>query len=248
MALPVAPPQLVQPIYNFSDTVQTLTGFVKFIILKVMKLTLVLKIFFLFLTSCMIINRYKIPGGHLSSNPIKTSPSFNQIVDDLSFFPINGSRFRLSELKNIKAIVIAMREKSCPLSEKYGPRLLSLEKEYSEKGVQFIYNYVGRAKAEQNAGKDLKKFNFKGPYVIDSRQKTINVLNAQTTGEVFILTPERRMIYRGPLDDPLTSKKHYVSDILSALVSGKRIEPKELPTPGRFISRPVIKKKSSLKM
>lgn len=206
----------------------------------------------LFTGSCFITNKHREQLNHFSPNQgeVESQSSFNQIIGDLSFFPINGHRFRLSELKDKKAIVIVMRERNCPISEKYGPRLVHLEKQFSNKGIKFIYNYVGQIKAEENALKDLKKFGFKGSYVIDGRQKTIDTLHAKTTGDVFILTPERRVIYKGPVDDQyhllrsaLKAKNHYVLDTLTALISGKEIVPNELLAPGCIISRPIVKKK-----
>lgn len=190
-----------------------------------------------------------------SSPSVEKKTVLNKILRDLPFFPVNGERFRLSELKDKKAIVIVMRERDCPISEKYSPRLLKLEEKYSKQGVQFIYNYVGQLKPLENGKKDLKTHGFKSPYVIDSNQKIISALGAKTTGDVFILNTDRRIIYRGPLDDQfhllrsaLKPRNHYVSDILDALLAGTTVEPKELPAPGCVISRPVLKKKSFLKM
>ena len=180
----------------------------------------------------------------------KISSSINQIITDLSFFPVNGSRFRLSELEDVKAIVIVMREKDCPISEKYGPRLARLEQKYSGKGIFFIYNYVGQVKKKESAKNDLKNFGFKGPYVIDSRQTVIDALNVETTGDVFILTPQRKIIYRGPVDDQfhllksaIKPRNNYVLNILESIVSGKVIEPKEIPAHGSIVNRPVMKNK-----
>ena len=176
----------------------------------------------------------------------KQTSSLNRIVEDLSFSPINSPGFRLSELKEPKAIVIVMREKDCPISEKYGPRLARLEEKYSKQGIEFIYNYVGQVRREESARKDLKNMGFKEPYVIDGRQVVVHALSAKTTGDVFILTPERKVIYRGPVDDQfhllksaIKPKNNYISDILEALVSGKDITPKELPAPGCLISPPI---------
>ena len=215
-------------------------------------------IFICFVVSCMHhTNRHKGHHGHspLDQKKEVSKSSLSQIVRDLSFFPINGSRFRLSELENIKAIVFVMREKNCPISEKYGPRLARLEREYSSKGIKFIYNYIGQVRTEKSAKEDLKRFGFKDSYVIDSKQRTINALGARTTGDVFILTPERRVIYKGPVDDQYHILKtvprvrnHYVLDRLSALVSGEEIIPKEFSAPGCVISRPIVKKKFILRM
>ena len=185
----------------------------------------------------------------------KARPVLNTYIRDLSFFPSNRERFRLSELKDKKAIVIIMRERDCPISEKYGPRLARLEKKYSPLGIQFIYNYVGRLDPVKNGKKDLDRFGFKSPYFVDSAQTVINALSAETTGDVFILTPKRQVIYKGPLDDQfhllksaLKAKNNYVSNILDKILAKKAVEPKELPAPGCVISRPVIKKNSFLRM
>ena len=142
-----------------------------------------------------------------------------------------------------------MRERDCPISEKYGPRLALLEKDYSKKGIQFIFVYVGQLRSDQNAKKDLEKFKFKSPYIVDKNQKIIEALGAKTTGDVFILNPEFKTIYRGPVDDQfhllksaLRAKNHYVRDVLEKLLSGEKVIPKERPAPGCIISKPFKKK------
>ena len=198
-------------------------------------------------TSCVYLKLHTDKGASDSNLIQDREIILNKTVKDLNFFPINGLRFRLSEIKETKAIVIFMREKDCPISEKYGPRIAQLEKKYSQKGIRFIYNYVGQIKVKENAEMDLKKFRFTEPYVIDSKQTIINALSAKTTGEVFILTPNRRVIYRGPVDDQfhllksaIKPKINYVSDILDNVISGKKVIPKIIPAPGCIISRPVL--------
>ena len=106
-----------------------------------------------------------------------------------------------------------------------------MEKEYSKKGIQFIYLYVGQVKPHEMARADLENFGFKSPYVVDLKQRIINVLSAQTTGDVFVLMPDRRIIYRGPLDDQyhvskmrLKAKKHYIREVLDNVLMGKEIK------------------------
>ena len=147
-----------------------------------------------------------------------------------------------------------MRERDCPISEKYGLRLALLEEKYSKRGVKFIFIYVGQVRADQNAKKDLAKFNFKSPYIIDKTQKIINVLGAETTGDVFILNSKLKKVYKGPVDDQFhllksafKAKNHYVRDILEKLILGKEIIPQEFSSPGCVISKP-LKKKFILKM
>ena len=169
-------------------------------------------------------------------------------VKDLSFFPMNGFRFRLSELNGTKAIVIFMRDRNCPRAEKYGSAITNLERQYSKKGIRFIYIYTGDQSPKENAEIDLKKFGFKEPYVIDSKQTMVNALRARTAGDVFVLTPQRKLIYRGPLDGLAKSsqinsesKRYYVQDVLDSAIKGKKIKPQKIPTHDCIIRRPVIK-------
>ena len=195
---------------------------------------------------------FALAGAFPSAGPSeKRSGVLNRVIEDLRFSPVNGPEFRLSELKNIKAVVIAMRERDCPISEKYSPRLLRLEKEFADKGVRFIYVYVGQVRPKKDGAADLKDHGFKGAYVIDSDQTAVKALFAKTTGDVFILTPERKVIYRGPVDDQyhllrsaLKPKNNYVADVLTALVAGKKVTPRELPAPGCLISPPPAESKS----
>ena len=186
----------------------------------------------------------------MSSLFLEKPPSvINTHIRDVTFWPLNGLSFRLSELETKKAFVIVMREKDCPISEKYGGRLKSMEKEYTKKGIQFIYVYTGQVRPHKMARADLKNFGFNSPYVVDRKQRIINILSAQTTGDVFVLTPDRRVIYKGPLDDQyhvlkkaLRVKNHYVRGVLDNLLKGRKMEPKELQAPGCIISRPILPK------
>lgn len=201
--------------------------------------------FFGFWPSCIHFSSIQYKNYHNSTKQSKSV--LNKTIKDLSFFPINGYRFRLSELKNIKAIVIVMRDRNCPTSDEHGSSLIRLEKKYSPLGVQFIYSYVGQKNSLQNGKKDLKQFNFSSPYIIDTNQKVVSTMAANVVENIFVLTPERRVIYTGPFLS--TSKKYFpekrdfISDILDTIVLGKKFAPKEIIASGCAISYPVIQKK-----
>ena len=180
----------------------------------------------------------------------ETEPAPERRIRDLSFFPLNRERFRLSEQKSAAAIVFVMRERDCPISEKYGPRWKKLEEEYAAQGVRFIYLYVGRVRPKEAAAQDLKRFGFRGPYSLDLKQTAINALKAETTGDAFILDPKSgKILYKGPLDDQhhllrsgVRPKNHYVKNILDKILKGEEISPQSIPAPGCIISRPILKK------
>ena len=211
------------------------------------------KIFWLSFVLCFCLG-----ACHHSGKKAEQRPDFSQnlqnnlllgkFIKNLHFFPINGLRFRLSDLKSTKAVVIVMRESGCPISEKYGPVLSDIEKKYSKKNIKFIYNYVGTLDRKNKAQSDLKKFNFQGSYVVDSKFQIADALNAQTTTEVFVLDATRRLVYRGPVNDQfhllktkINPKNHYLKQILNQIIKGETLDMKALPAPGCVISRPVIK-------
>ena len=164
---------------------------------------------------------------------IKKRSFLNQVIRDVPFFPFNEERFRLSELRDTKATVIAMRDVACPASKQLGTTLARLEENSRKKGVKFIYNYVGRDNMEKNSLEDLKQFGFKGAYVIDYKRKLIDALGVESSAEVFVLNKERRLVYRGPAGK--------VKGILENLLSGGEIVSKKEPVALCSIFHPVIK-------
>ena len=189
--------------------------------------------------------------AHRTLHHLPDSPPvsvLNSVIPDLSIESISGKKFRLSDLKDFKALVIVMREKDCPISEKYSLRIKRADEKYSKLGgIKFIYNYVGQVRPFIDGREDLKRHGFKGTYyIIDQRQKLTTALRAKTTGDVFVLNPERRVIYRGPVDDQYhllraapNIKNNYLLDILEQISNNKTVIPKELPAPGCIISPPI---------
>ena len=68
------------------------------------------------------------------------------------------------------------------------------------------------------------------------KEAIVNAVSAQTASEALILTSNnQKLIYRGPFNDRhhllksgLKIKNNYVSDILDAIVSGKKFIPREI--------------------
>ena len=117
-----------------------------------------------------------------------------RLVEDLKFAPLNGKKFRLSDWKSARAVVIAFTSTSCPVTKRYVPALSAMEKEYSAKGVKFVF-------VNPIATDSLAAGSFVGPYVHDPKQVIAGSLGARTTAEVFLLDAARTLVYRGAIDD-----------------------------------------------
>src|SRR4030095_14416089 len=75
-----------------------------------------------------------------------------RLVADLEFAPVSGKKSRLSQFKSAPVTVIAFTSTSCPVTKRYAPTLVALEKEFSSRGVKFVFvNAIG-SDSERDAG------------------------------------------------------------------------------------------------
>jgi len=132
----------------------------------------------------------------------------------------------LADYGNAKAIVLVFTCNHCPVAQAYQDRLVELQNDYGDKGVQVIAVNVNNLPADKldkmkERAKD-KGFNF--PYLYDPSQKMGHDYGAKVTPHAFVLCKERKIAYQGAIDDSQKVDKvktHYVRDVLDALLAGK---------------------------
>lgn len=139
---------------------------------------------------------------------------------------VDGKDHALDEYKSAKAMVLVFTCNHCPVAKAYEERLVALQHDYQDKGVQVVAICVNKGEADALdqmivRAKD-KGFNF--PYVIDPTQAIGRKYGARVTPHVFVLDQDRKVAYIGAVDDNMDAsavKKHYVRDALDALLAGK---------------------------
>ncbi len=131
--------------------------------------------------------------------------------------------------KDRHAVVIVMTSTGCPLSRKYGPRLASIEREYSAppKNVIFVYVNTVEAETDQHMRDQIREYGFRGPYLPDRDRAVASIFGVRTTTEVFVLDGESRLVYRGAVDDQYgvgtslpAPRSTYLRDALDAAIAG----------------------------
>jgi peroxiredoxin len=139
---------------------------------------------------------------------------------------VDGEKHSLSDFKGAKAAVVVFTCNHCPVAQAYQDRLIALQKDYKNKGVQVIAINVNNI-PEDNLDKMKERAKSKGfnfPYLYDSTQKIGHDYGASTTPHVFVLDKDRKLAYMGGVDDnmkPDDVKKHYLRDAIDALLVGK---------------------------
>jgi len=125
-----------------------------------------------------------------------------KLAPDLSAKSVDGTAFKLSAaMKDKKAGVVVVTSVTCPLSKKYLPTVVALEKEYAAKGVAFVViDAVTTDKLD-----DIKKLTadagLKAPVIHDAYNTLCKQLGAATTTDVFVIDAARTVKYRGAIDD-----------------------------------------------
>jgi peroxiredoxin len=135
----------------------------------------------------------------------------------------------ISDYKDSKALVIVFTCNHCPVATAYQDRLIALQKDYQERGVQVIAICVNKGTADDLAAmkKRAESAGFNFPYLYDPTQKSGMDYGATCTPHVFVLDKDRKLAYTGAIDDNMSAdsvKKQYVRASLDAILAGKQPE------------------------
>ncbi len=150
---------------------------------------------------------------------------------------VDGKKYGLSDFSSAQALVVIFSCNHCPYVQAYEDRIIALQKEFKEKGVQFVaINSNDAVKypddSFENMAKRAKERNFNFPYLQDESQEVARAYGATHTPHIFVFNAQRRLSYTGKIDDnwqnPSQVKARHLRDALSALTEGR--EPAEPET------------------
>lgn len=121
---------------------------------------------------------------------------------DGSFQDVRGRAGRLEELAaNQSATVVAITSTTCPLSAKYLPTLVELERTYAPRGVAFVLLNPVATEPAADMRKALERFSDKARYIHDPEGKLAQALGATSTTDVIVLDRKQTVVYHGAVDD-----------------------------------------------
>jgi peroxiredoxin len=160
---------------------------------------------------------------------------------DFTLKGVDGKMHGLADYADKKAVAIIVSCNHCPVAIQYEDRMVEIQRDYAGKGVQFIVinpnetdghptdsfeHMVERATA--------KGYNF--PYLRDETQEIAKAYGAVRTPEVFLLGPDRTLVYHGRIDDnpdnPAAVKRHDLREALDEVLAGKPVSLPDTPPVG----------------
>ena len=144
------------------------------------------------------------------------APSFTNLPG------VDGKRYSLSTFDDKQIVVFIFMANRCPTARVYTERLKSIQTDYEAKGVQLIginsdnqYFFSLEALSKMVDVAEERQLNF--PYLKDENQVVAKSYGALVTLHVFLLDRERKLRYRGRVDDSRDSTSVTTPDLRNAI-------------------------------
>jgi thiol-disulfide isomerase/thioredoxin len=155
----------------------------------------------------------------------ESAPVFKDLLS------VNGKRYSLSSFADSPVLVVIFTCNHCPYVKAYEERIVTIQRDYANKGVQFVginsndeKSYPEDSYPEMVKRAKERGFNF--PYLRDADQVAATDYGAVCTPHVFVFDKDRMLRYRGRIDDskePTRVTTHDLRNALDDLVSGKPV-------------------------
>ena len=153
-------------------------------------------------------------------------------VDNFRLLAHDGTSHELYYYQDAKAVAFMVQGNGCPIVRNAMPRFTELRDEFAEQGVEFFMLNSNLQDNRDNITKEVAKYGYDIPILMDETQLIGEALGLVRTGEVFVVDPKTwKVAYHGAVDDRLTyenqkkeAKQHFLRDALANMVAGEAVE------------------------
>ena len=146
---------------------------------------------------------------------------------------------------NAILFVLIFVSTDCPVSNRYAPEIQRLYREFAPQGVRFQLVYPNPSDNAAAMTRHLKEYGY--PLSIgtaDPDHALVKSVGATITPEAAVLDANRRLVYRGRIDDRFVelgrerskATTHDLRDALTAALAGKPVKAATTQAIGCFIA------------
>ena len=143
---------------------------------------------------------------------------------------VDGRKWSLADFQGKSVLVLCFTCNSCPYSIDYEDRLLAFANKYADHpaGVALVAINANRKPSEtlDKMQERAKQKGFTFPYIADESQQLAAACGAAYTPEFLVFNHERKLVYRGAMDDKTNATEVTVRHLESAVEAALR---KQLP-------------------
>ena len=154
---------------------------------------------------------------------------------------VDGARHSPATARGPNGLVVMFICNHCPYVQAVEDRLIHLARELEPKGAQFVgvcandaAHYPDDAFDKLAARWRERGYGF--PYLHDEAQDVARAFGAVCTPDIFVYDAERRLAYRGRIDDSWKDAsrvtRRELAEAIEALVEGKRPSREQRPSMG----------------
>jgi thiol-disulfide isomerase/thioredoxin len=164
-------------------------------------------------------------------------------IEKLIFTDIHYLPRGLDDFPDAKAVVLVFTNTSCPVVQRYLPVLRQLEKDYRDKGVQFLAVDADADDSVTAVAAQAVEHDVEFPFVKDFDGACARALGVRRTATAAVLDAGHRLRYRGRIDDQYrfggtraAAEHHDLRDALDAVLAGRDVPAAETPVDGCLIT------------
>jgi peroxiredoxin len=182
-----------------------------------------------------------LPGCFLVLGALASAQEFRlgSKVSDFELADLKGAPVRYSKLKSDTTVVVFVATK-CPISNGYNERMSAVYKDYTAKGVHFVFvnanNNEPPAEVEEHAKAHALAF----PIYKDRNNVVADLFGAQVTPEAFVIDKTGTVRYHGYVDDSLNEARVHNQGLrmaLDAVLAGNTVNHPETKAFGCTLKR-----------
>lgn len=155
---------------------------------------------------------------------------------------VSGKELSLKDVAGDKATLVMFICNHCPFVKHVLDELVGLGDDYMEHDVGIVAISANDVESHPQDAPDrmaalAKDKSFPFPYLYDESQDTARAYEAACTPDFFLFDGERKLVYRGRLDDsrpgsdvPVTGAD--LRKALDAVLTGRPVDPEQTPSIG----------------
>jgi peroxiredoxin len=135
---------------------------------------------------------------------------------------VDGERYSLASFDRDRILVIVFTSNGCPTVKANEDRLVALQERYRDAGVGFVAinannPYMSPPDTFDEMARRAREKRFNFPYLKDPEGAVAEQFGAISTPHVFVLDADRRLIYKGRIDETRDPARATYSDLENAL-------------------------------
>lgn len=161
----------------------------------------------------------------------------------LGLHDLNGREVDPLQSRDVKATVFFFARTDCPISNRYAPEIQRIVRKFSAGDVSFWLVYPDPRESAEVVRAHMKAYGFDFGVLRDPKHAFVAATGAKVTPEAAVFLPDRRMVYRGRIDDLFVDfgksrpapTRHDLEDVLDAVLSGKPVTLSTTTAVGCFI-------------